>query len=77
MEQNKQQLGLQPALPEEEPVYYLEAANGMTVRVPESRLEAWEAAQKQQRQQKGSRERSTTQKRLIESIVSAVYGSKV
>ena len=29
----------------EEPVYYMEAANGMTVRVPQSRLEAWRAAQ--------------------------------
>ena len=80
MSQNEEMQGLQlPRMPgqetQQEPVYYMEAANGMTVRVPESKLEAWEAAQNRQRQQKGPRERSATQQRLIESVVSAIYNS--
>ena len=30
---------------QEKTYYYLEAANGMTVRVPEDKLESWQAAQ--------------------------------
>lgn len=38
---------LEDEMPEEreEPAYLMEAQNGMEVWVPESRLEAWEAAQ--------------------------------
>ena len=59
---------------EQEPVYYLEAANGLTVRVPESRLEAWQAEQDRQRSGKSSL--NATQRRLVESIVSDLYGSQ-
>lgn len=30
---------------EQEPIYYMEAANGLTVRVPQSKLKAWQKRQ--------------------------------
>ena len=55
-----------------EPVYYLEAANGMTVRVPESRLAAWQAEQDRQRRE-GSKPLSSSEQHLIDGIVSDLY----
>ena len=61
--------------PQEETVYYMEAANGMTVRVPESRLESWQAEQDKQR--RGIKRELTPQELLFkEQILERIYGSK-
>lgn len=59
--------------PEQESVYYLEAANGMTVRVPQSRLEAWQAEQDRQRKGTGS-ELTDSERRIKEAILARIYG---
>ena len=56
-----------------EQVYYMEAANGMTVRVPASRLEAWEAEQDKIRRGESSEQREYG-KKLVEGILSRIYG---
>ena len=77
---NEQQ-GLQlPSLQEnstsqEETAYYLEAANGMTVRVPESKLEAWQAEQDRQRKGIGL-ELTEREKQFVDQILERIYGSK-
>lgn len=58
--------------PKEEPIYLMEAANGMHVRVPHSKLEAWEAAQRGE----GPRLSEETKQRLIDRIVADIYGHK-
>ena len=75
--------GLQlPNLPEEAPaqeetVYYLEAANGMLVRVPESRLEAWIAEQDRLRQNKAQTPELTESEKLLrDRILQEIFGSK-
>lgn len=61
--------------PPPETVYYLEAANGMTVRVPESKLEAWQAEQDKLRQGI-KRERTPAEQKFIDDILTRIYGSK-
>ena len=60
---------------QQEQVYYLEAANGLTVRVPESKLEAWQAEQERQRRGEGSPQ-SSTESRIKEMLLERVYGSR-
>ena len=72
--------GLQlPSLQEntapKEQVYLMEAANGMTVRVPESKLESWLAEQDKQR--RGIKRELTPQElRFKEQILARIYGPK-
>ena len=56
-----------------EPVYYLEAANGMTVPVPQSKLDSWLAAQEQQKKT-GGRKLTGSESRLKEEILSRIFG---
>lgn len=75
---NEQQ-GLQlPSLQENstsqaEPVFLMEAQNGMLVRVPQSKLESWQAAQ-----EAGVPDEplSQAEQRLIDSLVQRTFGSK-
>ena len=61
--------------PTHEPVYLMEAANGMLVNVPESRLEAWEAEQDKLR--KGENlELTKAERESINRILDAIYGPK-
>ena len=53
---------------EQEAVHYMEAANGMTVRVPESSLENWSAAQS------ASPELTEAEQRLRDRILQDLYG---
>jgi hypothetical protein len=62
--------------PQEEIVYYLEAANGMTVRVPESKLEAWQEAQECFKNSPKSRGRTEQEKLFKERIIREIYGSQ-
>lgn len=58
--------------PPPETVYYMEAANGMIVRVPESKLDTWQKAQEGQGQQL-----TEEQKRMIkDKIIREIYGPK-
>lgn len=60
-------------LPEE--AYYMEAANGMMVRVPASRLEAWQAEQDKIR--RGEKpELTEAERRMKEAILDTVYGKQ-
>lgn len=55
-----------------EPHYWMESANGMTVRVPESKLDTWQKAQEGQEQQL-----TEEQKRMIkDKIIREIYGPK-
>ena len=59
-----------------EQVYYMEAANGMTVRVPESRLEAWQAEQDKIR--RGEAPKLTEpEKQSIDRILNRIYGTNL
>ena len=60
----------QPA--QQEPVYLMESADGWLTRVPESKLEAWEAAQ----QGRGHQLSEETKALLREQIVSEIFGSR-
>lgn len=78
---NEQQRGLQLPRAQERPtsqeetVYYLEAANGMTVRVPQSKLESWQAEQDKQR--RGiRRELTPAELRFKEQLLERIYGPK-
>lgn len=53
-----------------EEVYYMEARNGMTVRVPASKLDAWQAAQ----QKEGPVELTPQEQRFVEKMVERIYG---
>lgn len=81
MAQNMEPNGLQlPGLENsssgrEETVYYMEAANGMTVRVPESRLEAWQAEQERQRRGEGL-QLTSSERKIKEMLLAQIYGSK-
>lgn len=58
-----------------ETYYLMEAANGMLVRVPESKLESWQAAQDKQRQ--GIKlERTPQEQRFVKEILSTIYGHR-
>lgn len=61
---------------EEETFYFMEAANGMTVRVPESRLEAWQAEQNRIRENPESRKLTEKEQLLVDMIVQDIYGPK-
>ena len=56
-----------------EQVYYMEAANGMTVRVPESRLEAWQAEQDRQRSGVGL-QLTESEKQMKEELLAKIFG---
>ena len=62
--------GLSLPRPEREPVYLMEAANGMLVRVPESKLESWQAAQRSA----GMRPLTEAEKQLRDRILQDLYG---
>jgi len=59
----------------QEPVYCMEAANGMMVRVPQSQLEAWQAEQERQLQGEGL-ELTEQERKMKEAILEKIYGSK-
>ena len=64
-----QQMQQLPAENTQEPVYLMEAEDGMLVRVPESKLETWQQSQSEDRP-------LTEQERLLkERIVSMLYGT--
>ena len=52
----------------------MEAANGMQVWVPESRLEAWQ--QEQQRQKQSGGTLTPEQEKMVRQIVERIYGPK-
>lgn len=54
-----------------ETVYLLEDKDGFMVRVPESKLEAWEKAQREP-----SRPLNRAEQQLIDRIVESVYGTQ-
>ena len=54
-----------------EPVFLMEAQNGMLVRVPQSKLESWQAAQTS-----GSPGLTAAEQRLRDRIMQDLYGSK-
>lgn len=67
-------LGLAPP---EETVYYMEAANGMTVRVPESQLEAWTARQEELRKNPDAGKLTDEQLvQLRKAVKERIYGTK-
>ena len=74
---NEQQ-GLQlPSLQEnstsqEEPVFLMEAQNGMLVRVPQSKLESWQATQSSA----AAPGLTAAEQRLRDRIMQDLYGSK-
>ena len=58
----------------EETYYYMEAANGMTVRVPESKLEEWTAQQEAISNGTAAPKLTEVKERLVDSIVRDLYG---
>lgn len=60
---------------QQEQTYYLEAANGMMVRVPESKLEAWQAEQDKLRRGEGL-QLTSSERRLKEAVLERIFGSK-
>ena len=56
-----------------EPTYLMEAANGMTVRVPESKLDEWIKAQKELME---SHTRSASDKKMHDDIVREFFGDE-
>lgn len=62
-----------PSKPKEEPIYYMEAASGMTVRVPESKLEAWQAEQDRIRNDPAAAELTEEEKKLRDAILHELY----
>ena len=77
MQTPNRETGLQLPGPEQtqEPVYYMEAANGMTVRVPASRLEAWEAEQDKIRRGEVTG-LTPEEKASVERILSRIFGDQ-
>ena len=79
MKTPREQQGLQlPSLQQkqtsaEEPVFLMESKDGMLVRVPESKLESWQAAQEAGVPDKPL---SQAEQRLIDSLVQRTFGSK-
>lgn len=59
-----------------ETYYYMESANGMTVRVPESELESWQAEQDRIRSNPASAKLTDKEQLLVDAIVRDIYGSK-
>jgi len=62
--------------PPPETYYYMEAANGMTVRVPESKLEAWQAAQDELRQNPDSAKLTPEEEELKTRILDYIYSEE-
>ena len=60
---------------QQEPVYYMEAANGMTVRVPESRLEAWQVEQERQKRGEGL-QLTSSERKIKDTLLERIYGPK-
>lgn len=54
-----------------ETVYLMEDKDGFLVRVPESKLEAWEQAQREP-----SRPLNRAEQQLVDRVVQSVYGPK-
>lgn len=59
--------------PLKETTYLMETEDGMMVRVPESKLESWQAAQEAGVPDKPL---SQAERRLIDSLVQRTFGSK-
>ena len=55
----------------QEPVYLMEDKDGFLVRVPESKLESWQQAQREP-----SSPLNKTEQRLVDKIVESIYGSQ-
>ena len=68
-------LGHSSAEKPKEPVYYMESANGMLVRVPQSKLEAWQAEQDRQRNCENL-ELTEQERKLKEDILERIYGTE-
>ena len=66
------QNGLHIPTMEEDTVYYMEAQNGMLVRVPQSKLESWQAAQSSA----AAPTLTAAEQRLRDRIMQDLYGSK-
>ena len=64
------------AKPKQEPIYYMEAANGMTVPVPESKLEAWLAEQDRIKNDPAAAELTEADKKLRDAILHDLYGKR-
>lgn len=58
--------------PQEEPVFLMEARSGMLVRVPQSKLESWQAAQNSA----AAPGLTAAEQRLRDRIMQDLYGSK-
>ncbi len=58
-----------------ETIYYMEAANGMTVRVPESKLETWQEEQDNLRKGIGT-ELTEAEEKLRDRILRDIYGPR-
>ena len=57
-----------------EAIYYTEAANGMTVRVPENKIDEWLEQQEAIRNGTSSPQLTEAEQRLVDSIVQDLYG---
>ena len=55
-----------------ENVYYLEAANGMTVRVPESKVAAWKKRQDELRAEMAAGKRPKPDPQMVERLASLI-----
>ncbi len=64
---------LPPEVPEQEPVYLMEAFNGVLVRVPRSKLGAWLEGQERRKKQPGL---SRYERKFVDRIISDLYGSQ-
>ena len=60
----------------DETYYYMDAANGMTVRVPESRLEVWQSEQDRIKENIETSKLTETEEQLVDAIVRNIYGPK-
>lgn len=63
-----------PAKPGQETIYCMEAANGVTVRVPESKLEACQAEQDRIKKNPAAAELTEAEKKLRDAILRDLYG---
>lgn len=63
-----------PAKPAQKTIYYMEAANGMTVRAPESKLETWRAEQDRIKNDPAAAELTEAEKKLRDAILHDLYG---
>lgn len=61
------------SVPPAETAYYMEAANGMTVRVPASKLDAWQAEQERIKNDPAAAELTEDEKKLRDAIIHDLY----